>query len=44
MKNFSIIKNFYLFRTISIGIPGLTMATFINSDPKSIDITDMLSS
>ena len=32
-----------LFNTISIGMPGLTMPIFINSAPKSTDITATLS-
>jgi hypothetical protein len=36
-------KNTHLFNTISIGMPGLTIAIFINSVPRSIDITARLS-
>ncbi len=32
----------HLFKAISIGIPGLTIAIFINSVPRSIDITARL--
>jgi len=37
------LNKIYLFRAISIGIPGLTIAIFINSVPRSTDITARLS-
>ncbi len=37
------INKTYLFRAISIGIPGFTIAIFINSVPRSTDITARLS-
>lgn len=33
----------HLFKTISIGTPGLTMATFMDSLPRSTDITASVS-
>lgn len=33
----------HLFKTISMGTPGLTMATFIDSLPRSTDITASVS-
>lgn len=39
---FTIRTNTHLFRTISIGTPGFTIAIFIHSLPRSTDMTAML--